>query len=157
MRAAGVRAAAALAEAGARDEALAEFVPERRRYSIRRRAKMRPIGRVWRLGVFLLARDGTLLAAGPTTRAVPPGHPNYQSASGEERRAYRAAAFQGPFERGEVVNFAARPLEPVDAASPLTIVGGEPLVRWSPGAAPAPFDAYLAERVDLLVHPPDGA
>lgn len=157
IRTAGAGAAARLAAAGARDEALAEFVPERRAYGIRRRPRMRPLGRVWRLGVLLLDADGAFLATGEVTRATPPGHPNFQSASGEARRAHRAAAFAGPFARGEVVNFDARPIDPEAPAEPILVEGDRVFVRWSPAGAPAPLDAYLEERVALLAHPPEGA
>lgn len=137
---------------------------------------MTPIGRVWRLGVLLLevvqagavhaggaGTDATLYATGLNTRAVEPGRPGYQSESAEVRRAYRAAAFAGPFERGETVNFDAHPIDLSpeslrEASGPLVLEGGTVLVRWSPStpAALMPVDAYLADRVALLAHPPEG-
>jgi len=126
---------------------------------------MIPLGRAWRLGVFLLARDGTLHATGSITRAVAPGHPGYQSASAENRREHRAAAFRGPFERGEPVNFDAAVIE-LDAVSlrasrgPLFLRDDAPLVRWSPSAGEdtaVPFGPYLEDRISLLLNPPEGA
>ncbi len=155
-----------LSVAGARDEALAEFVPPHRVLSIfPKKAAMVPVGRVWRLGVFLLDRDGRLYATGSTTRAVPPGHPGHQSVSAESRREYRAAAFRGPFPPGETINFDARPIELDGDAlqssrGPLFLRNGSSWVRWSASAgddAAMAFPAYLAERVDLLLNPPDGA
>src|SRR5690554_4249256 len=71
-----------LREADARTEALAEFVPRRRVLLLfPRAASFTPMGRVWRLGVFLLSPTGTLYAVGSTTRAVPPGYPGFQSIS----------------------------------------------------------------------------
>ncbi|RZU65854.1 hypothetical protein EV379_2192 [Microterricola gilva] len=146
-----------LTAADAHTEALARFEPTRRRALLfTAEPRMVPIGRVWRLGVFLLGLDGQLYATGHTTRAVDPRHPGYQSVSAEERRGYRAAAFRGPFERGETVNFDADPIDPgavADAAGPLVVKDGRPLVRWSasaPDDALRPFADYLAERVELL-------
>jgi len=157
--------AAALAAAGARDEALARFVPARRVLGLPRAPAMRPLGRVWRLGVFLLDADGTLRATGGITRAVEPGHPGHVAASIEDRREHRAAAFRGPFARGETVHYDA-PAIPLDAerlraaTGPLFLRDGRALVRWSPSvdeASAAPLAGYLRERADLLLHPPEGA
>lgn len=146
-----------LAAADARTEALAEFVARRRVLALfPKAAHFVPLGRVWRLGVFLLGTDGTVYAVGSTTRAVPPGHPGFQSISAEERRGYRAAAFAGDFERGETINFGAQPIElTVDAlresSGPLFIENGQPLVRWNATAPTASaFGPYLDERVGLL-------
>jgi hypothetical protein len=157
--------AAGLAAAGARDEALAEFVPPKRVLGLQRKAAMRPLGRVWRLGVLLLAPDGTLRATGGVTRAVEPGHPGHVALSIEDRREHRAAAFRGPFERGETVHYDAPviPLDadrPLSATGPLLLAGGRLLVRWNPSVdegSAAPLDHYLRERVDLLLSPPEGA
>jgi hypothetical protein len=154
-----------LEAAGARDEALARYEPSRKVLLFTKKPAMVPLGRVWRLGVFLLDSNGILYATGSTTRAVAPGYPGYQSLSAENRREHRAAAFRGPFARGETVNFDAAPLD-LDAAAlrssrgPLFVRDDTPVVRWSPSAGDAaavPFDAYLGERVSLLVDPPEGA
>ncbi|MEV8213402.1 hypothetical protein [Leifsonia sp. NPDC077715] len=158
-------AVAALSAAGARQEALAEYVPTRRTLGIRREPALRRVGSVWRLGVFLLDDAGTLSATGTLVRANPPGRPQYQSLSAEHRRALRAAAARGHFRDGETVNFDARPIA-LDAealrtsSGPLFLRGGQALVRWSAAADDAhalAFDGYLSERVDLLAHPPEGA
>lgn len=154
-----------LTAAGIADEALAAFVPPRRVFFLPRRAAMVPRGRVWRLGVFLLDRDGVLYRAGTTTRAVPPGHPGHSAVSTEKRRVYRAAAFKGPFAPGETVNFHASviDLDPERLRlgdGPLLLSEGGALVRWGPpgGHETAwPFDAYIAERVEFLRHPSEGA
>jgi hypothetical protein len=159
------RAVRRLSEAGARDEALAMFVEPRRVLLFTKDATMVPIGRVWRLGVLLLDRSGGLYATGSITRAVEPGRAAYQSLSAESRREYRAAAFRGPFDRGETVNFDA-PAIPLTSAElrsstgPLFLRGDQPMVRWntSPGDdAAVELDAYLADRVELLIDPPEGA
>ncbi|MCU1544906.1 MAG: hypothetical protein JWP30_6 [Homoserinimonas sp.] len=160
------RAIDQLESADARDEALARFVPRRTVLGLfTREPTMIACGRVWRLGVFLLAPDGTLYQTGVTTRAVEPGYPGYQSRSAEERRLYRAAALKAGYKRGETVNLGAKPIA-LDAsalrrsASPLVLRGDTAMVHWNMSAADASaveFGAYLSERVSLLVHPPESA
>ncbi len=158
-------AVASLSAADATSEALARYEPRRRQALLfTRDARLVPVGRVWRLGVFLLSADGSLYATGHTTRAVNPRHPGYQSVSAEERRDYRATAFRGPFESGETVNFDAELLVPAvssesdrdgwAAREPLVVRDGHALVRWSaaaPDDALRTFGSYLTERVDLLL------
>lgn len=153
-----------LSGSGARDEALARFVPARRVLLFTREPVMEPLGRVWRLGVLLLDRDGVLYRAGSTPRATDPGRPAYQSVSAEVRRSYRAAAFRGPFADGETVDFDAEPIS-LDiaqlraSAGPLVLDGDRMMVRWSASAGAGvveEFGRYLSDRVDLLVHPPEG-
>ncbi|MET1015742.1 MAG: hypothetical protein ABWX76_02925 [Leifsonia flava] len=158
-------AAARLAAAGARDEALGEYVPAHRKLLVTRRAVMVPRGRVWRLGVLLIDADGAVYREGLTTRAVPPGRTQYQSESAEVRRAYRDAAFRGKFPEGETVNFDATPIvlavdELRASTGALFVQGDEPLVRWSATVgddAAIPLERYLRDRVDLLANPPIGA
>ncbi|MGO4301700.1 hypothetical protein [Leifsonia sp. RAF41] len=154
-----------LEAAAARQEALAEFVPARRRFLMRREPVLRRIGAVWRLGVFLLDAEGSLRATGSLVRATPPGRPQYQSRSAEDRRSLRAAAQRGHFRDGETVNFDA-PAIPMEVSAlrattgPLFLRDSRPMVRWSATAHDADareFGGYLAERVELLSHPPDGA
>jgi len=157
-------ARSSLEAAAARDEALAEYVPAQRRLLVfTKEAVMVPRGRVWRLGVFLLGRDGTLYQTGSLTRRQAPGRPAYQSVSAEERRAYRAAAFRGHFAEGESVNYGAHEIA-LEAESlrsstgPLFLRDGEALVRWSSTAPDAvvEFGRYLDDRVGLLTNPPAG-
>jgi hypothetical protein len=162
-------AVAKLSAADARTEALAVYEDRQRKLLIMREPVLRPAGRVWRLGVLLLDADGGLHATGSVVRATEPGRTQYVSVAAETRRAYRAAAERGHFRDGEPVNFDADPvaLDVValqEAAEtrrgPLFLREGRLLVRWS--AAVADADArealpYLAERVELLAHPPQGA
>ncbi|RWZ61654.1 hypothetical protein ELQ92_11500 [Labedella populi] len=156
-------AASRLAEAGARDEALATYVGRRRVLLVPREPVLRPVGRVWRLGVLLVDRDGQAYETGSTTRAVDPGRRGYTSDSARERAEYRAAALRGRFHEGETVNFGWRRLELDEGAlhsssGPLVIADGAPVVRWGQGTANStPLGAYLADRVGLLVEPPSGA
>jgi hypothetical protein len=157
-------AAARLSAAGAADEVVAEFEPASRRFGIARRARLLPLGRVWRLGVLLLAPDGSVRATGSVTRAVPPGHPGHVAVSVEERREVRAAAFRA-FPRGTTIDFDApgivlTPEGLRSADGPLLLRDGRVLVRWSVSAGPAAardLEPYLAERVSLLLDPPQGA
>jgi len=164
IRAALLDAVSVLRSSEARQEALAEYVPARRTLLIHREPVLRRIGSVWRLGVFLLDATGGLHATGTLVRATPPGRPQYQSRSAEDRRSLRAAAQRGRFRDGETVDFDA-PLIDLDASSlrtstgPLFLQDGRALVRWSAAAADADardFAGYLSERVDLLAHPPEG-
>lgn len=163
IRSALAEAVRRLTEAGARDEALAEFVGRRRTFGIPREPVLRQIGRVWRLGVLLLASDGGLRATGQLVRAAPPGRTQYISVSAETRRAFRAAAERGHFDDGETVDFDAPPIELTAEAlrasrGPLLLRDGLPLVRWSASSEQTvDFHAYLDERVELLAHPPEGA
>ena len=163
VRAALADAARRLAESGARDEALAVYVPRGRKLLIPREPVLRPVGRVWRLGVLLLDAAGDLHATGRLVRATPPGRGQYISLSAETRRALRAAAERGHFTPGETVNFDAAPIEVSveglrDAPGPLFLRDGRVLVRWSATSPNAvEVASYLAERVELLTHPPEGA
>lgn len=160
-------AAKKLNDAGVPPEALATFVPERRKFLIRRKATMQPLGNVWRLGAVLVGTDPdapALFIAGRTTRSAVRPYPGNQSVSREERRDIAAAALHGGYPEGTTVNFDALrvPLEGSTLAGlspdlPLGVVGETLRVRWRAGA---PLDgaptlaAYLAERVELLAHPP---
>ena len=146
-----------LEEAGAADEALATFTRRKRVLGIERSPVMLPVGRVWPLGVLLLGHDGSLHATGKITRAVPAGYPGYQSPGLEVRRGYRAAAHAGKFVEGDTVNFDTVEIDPLDPGDgPLFVDGGEARVRWNPThpAQSRPLDAYLDDRVGLLIEPP---
>lgn len=178
VRAGLVDAAARLAAAGARTEALAEYEAPGRVMLIPRAERLRPVGRVWRLGVILLGVTGdrtdgrdehgadappAVYSTGSVTRSHEPGRPTYQAASAERRRQLRVAAYRGHFAQGETVNYDAVPIaldeSLVGSSGVLTVVDGCALVRWSPTdpEATTDFDAYLADRVGLLVDPPGGA
>lgn len=160
-------AAERLAEAGARDEALAAYrAPRRRALVFTQQAALLPAGRAWRLGPLLLLRDGGLAATGETTRAVDPRWPGHQSVLAERRREFRGAAFRGDFAPGETVNYGWEPIE-LDAealrrsAGPLFLDDRDrALVRWSRSlgdAAALPLERFLEDRAGLLISPPEGA
>lgn len=156
-------AIAELTAASARTEILAQYRPPHRRLLIPRSASFVAIGPVWRLGVLLLRADGGLFATGAVTRTRDPRHPNFTSVSGEERRELREAAGRAGFGEHDTVNFGATPLpfdDTLGSLGPLVLRGGELAVSWNATRAPEslrPFADYLRERVDLAVHPPEGA
>jgi hypothetical protein len=160
-----VGAADRLRAAGARDEALAEYLARRRVLLVPREAVMRPVGRVWRIGVLLLDAAGTAYATGSTTRAVDPGRRGYTSESARDRAEERAAARRGRFPDGETVNFGWRRIDLDEdtlrrADGPLVLVDDVPTVRWRVGrggTSTTELGAYLDDRVSLLVDPPGGA
>jgi hypothetical protein len=157
-------AVTALRTGGARDEALADFVPERRVLGLPRAARMTPVGRVWRLGALLLDADGRIFATGRVVRAERPARRSIPANAVAEQRAYRAAAVKGGIQEGDTVNFDARPVDldelaRVGASGPLVLDGGAVFVRWSPSQPDAltPLERYLADRVELLVHSPESS
>lgn len=159
-------AARRLRAAGAHEEALGEYVEPKAVLGVRREPTMRSLGRVWRVGALLIGSSiqtgGRVWATGSITRVTDPGRPQFQSVSAEVRRAYRSAATKGRFDPGDTVNHGATPI-PLDDSlvgsdGVLFVEGGLPRVRWSPAAGAAvPLEAYLADRVGLLVDPPRGA
>lgn len=160
------RAVRALIRASARTETLAEYVPGRRVLGMPRAPRMSAIGPVWRLGVLLLDADGRLYATGRVIRAERAVRKSVTAESVAEQRAYRAAAIKGGLPEGATVVFDAEPialdadaLAAGAASGPLVMRGDEVLVRWSPTQPDAliPLEAYLRDRVDLLVSPPQGA
>jgi hypothetical protein len=161
---------AELRRTDARTEALARFEERRAILGVRRSPVMRPLGRVWRLGVLLLDADGGLHGVGQITRAVEPGRATNQNPRAEERRDYRRAAF-GRFPEGDTVNFdtvdldldmpslrsQAAAVRQGDSAPLLILSGSEVEVRWNarPGSGGfTPLGPYLAERAALLTAPP---
>lgn len=156
-----------LSAAHARTESLAELRTARRIGPFRRAPQFVQVAEVWRLGVLLLAAEpdgaGRLFATGSVTRAREPRHPNFTSVSGEERREVREAARRAGFAPGQTVDYDAQPL-PLDDTlgriGPLVLHDGGLFVSWNATRAPDSlirFDAYLAERIELLADPPPGA
>jgi hypothetical protein len=163
-RAAVAATAAVLRDAGARTEVLAEYEPARRVLGIPRAPRLRPISRVWRLGVLVLDDAGRLFEAGRVVRAERPARRSITANAVAEHRAFRAAAVKGGIAEGETVVFDARAIDLAAAAlddpdADVQLRDGIVQVRWSPTQANAfvPLERYLAERADLLAHPPQGA
>jgi len=162
------RAVSQLSLSEARTETLAELAPGRRVLGVTRAARMTAIGRVWRLGVLLLDADGGVFAIGRVVRAERPARRSITAEAVAEQRALRAAAVKAGIPEGETVNFDATSVDfealARDAASgPLVLSsdgegGLEVFVRWNPAQSDAliSLDRYLADRVGLLLHPPQG-
>ena len=124
---------------------------------------MTPVGRVWRLGVVLLDETGSAWATGRVVRAERSARKSITAEAVAEQRAYRAAAVKGGIAEGETVNFDASPIDLDELAragtsGPLVLRDGHVHVRWSATQADAltPLERYLADRVELLAHPPAG-
>ncbi len=146
--------------AGAPREALGGLV-EPRTLGIRRAPRIVPRGDAWHLGVLLLA-DDAVLATGESVRAREDAPRGYTAESQRARSALAAAAFRGGYPEGMPVHVGWTPLdldavERGAASGPLSVADGIPIIRWSSSAGYMPLETYLAERIDLLVHPPQGA
>jgi hypothetical protein len=154
-----------LTQAAAKDELLAELTQRRLMFGLVRQPVFTPVARVWRLGVLLLTHDGTAYSTGEITRATSNStRQNYQSPAAEQRRGYRTLALRSGVPNGETVNFNA-PIITLEASAlressePLFLRDGQPFVRWSHslgGEVTMNLDSYLNDRVELLVHPPEG-
>ena len=148
-------AVARLTVARARDELVADLVVPTT-LGIRRAARLVPVGRAWRLGVLLLLPDATLRRVGTVIRTGEPAHSALRSKLAEERLALQVAARRGRIPDGAAVTVDAPPIAG-PSTPPLSVRGGEVHVRWTPSAPPTPLGGYLDERIDLLLHPPEGA
>ncbi|MGB3911218.1 MAG: hypothetical protein WBL06_12170 [Pseudolysinimonas sp.] len=117
------------------------------------RTKYRAAGEVWRVGALCLADDGAVFATGDVLIVTEPTHPNHRNALAVERNDRRAQLRRAGIAAGTTVVVDARPLD-LDAPEPPLVATADGLgVFWAVGATPVPLDAYLAERVELLVHP----
>ena len=151
--------------AGAPREALGELVTPRRLFGIPRAPRIERRGAAWHLGVLLLT-DDDVLATGDVIRARHEARRGYAAESQRRRAELAAAAARGGFAEGESVHVVWRMLHPDDLApagaagadaGPLVDLDGVPSVRWSAAGGLMPLDAYLAERIALLLAPPAGA
>lgn len=146
---------------GAPREALGRYEVPRRILGVARAPRIVRVGDAWHLGVLLLT-DDALLATGEITRANDPGRRGYAAESARQRAELRAAALRGGFSPGETVHFEWKPID-LDAAGrgeasgPISLHGDVPMVRWSPAGGFAPLARYLDERIELLIHPQQGA
>jgi hypothetical protein len=129
---------------------------------LRRSPRITPAGSAWRVGVLLLVPHGEVLAVGEVLRAAPEVRRGYSAESARARAATRAAAVRGGFRPGETVHVGWQRLDldavaRGEASGPLRVVDGTPVIRWSSAGALMPLDAYLRDRVALLLAPPEGA
>lgn len=146
---------------GAAREALGELVVPRRVLGIGRSARIAPRGTAWHLGALLLT-DDAVLATGEILRARTEARRGYAAESQRQRAELAAAARRGGFDEGATVHIGWQELD-VDAvdggaaSGPLALRDGVPSIRWSAAGAFMPLERYLAERIELLRHPPAGA
>lgn len=160
-----------LEDAGTPREALGRWRTPGR--ILHRAPRIERVGSAWRLGALLLPGDdgrsaepgahpAVVLAVGDVVRAEPEVRRGYAAESARERAARRAAAARGGFRPGEVVHVGWQPIDldavaAGEASGPLRLSDGRPMIRWSAAGALMPLDAYLRERVALLLDPPERA
>jgi hypothetical protein len=147
--------------AGCPEEALGELVEPRRILGVPRAPRIVPRGSAWHLGVLLLT-DDAVLATGDVVRAREEARRGYAAESQRRRAELAAAARRGGFADGTSVHIGWRMLDAAavdrgEASAPLLMVDGTPSVRWSASGGVVPLETYLADRIDLLQHPPAGA
>lgn len=136
--------------AGAPQERLGE-----ERSSRWRGQRIVPVGAAWHLGVLLLT-DTHVLATAEVLRAADPGRRGYTAESARARAARREEALRGGFAEGEVVHvgWSVIDVQAVDAggsSGPLAVVDGAVSVLWSSAGGYMPLEAYLRERIELLL------
>jgi len=136
-------------------------VPTQTRVTVARgrfgRTKFRAAGDVWRLGALCLGPDGAVFATGTVLIVAEPTHPNHRSAAALERNEMRAQLRKAGIPAGTTVVLDAAPLD-VDAPEPPLVATPHGLgVQWIAGGAAIPFEAYVTERTELLLHPPEGS
>ncbi|MBW9095600.1 glutaminase [Microbacterium jejuense] len=149
-------ARARLAAGGAAREALGELVVPRRILGVARAPRVERRGSAWHLGALLLT-DDAVLATGEVVRARQEARRGYTAESQRQRSELAFAARRGGFAEGETVHVGWRVLSADTPDAPLALRDGIPSIRWSAAGALMPLDAYLAERVSLLLEPPAGA
>jgi hypothetical protein len=142
-------------------EQLAELLVPNRFLGIQRSGRLRRLGEVWRLGIFLMDANGDIFRAGETVRSENSPHTDHNSAYKAERREIAYAAFRAGYIPGTVVNFGASRIN-MDVESfasgtgPLFVRDGNIFVRWLTGAPDVEavvLKDYVAERLDLLLNP----
>jgi len=149
-------ARARLGAAAAPREALGELVVPRRILGLARAARIERRGSAWHLGALLLT-DDAVLATGEIVRARQEARRGYTAESQRQRSELSFAARRGGFAEGETVHVGWRTLSPDALDAPLALQDGIPSIRWSAAGGLMPLQAYLDERVALLIDPPAGA
>jgi hypothetical protein len=146
--------------AGAPRERLGELVTPRF-FAAARGPRIVPRAQAWRLGVLLLGED-EVYAVGEVVTARDPGRRGFTAQSSRERAERGFAALRGGFAEGEAVHLGWQVIDldaigGATASTPLAVVDGVPSVRWSPRGGFVALEGYVAERIELLRHPPAGA
>jgi hypothetical protein len=115
------------------------------------RTKLRPAAQVWRLGALCLAEDGGLFATGDVIVVTEPTHPNHRNQLALERNELRALLRRAGVPAGATAVMDPRALDLDAPELPLVATDQGLGVLWTAGGSAIPFDAYVAERVDLLL------
>jgi hypothetical protein len=142
-------------------EAVGELIAPRQMFGMGRSPRIVRRGSAWHLGVLLLTDDG-VLSTGEVVRARAEVRRGFAAESQRRRAELAAAARRGGIPEGDVVHIGWEILD-LDAvgrgaaSGPLSLRDGVPSVRWSAAGGHVPLSAYLAERIELLRHPPAGA
>lgn len=140
---------------------LGAIIPGRKVLGITRAPRVSPVENAWHLGVLLLG-EGGVWGTNEIVRAREELPRGFTSENQRRRAELAAAAHRGGFAEGETVHVGWEPLDPglLDRGQPqdpLLLVEGTPSVRWSPSGAPRALVDYLAEQIDLVLHPPERA
>ena len=142
-------------------EALGVYREPRRLLGIPRAPRIERHGDAVLLGALLLSETG-VFATGEIVRARQEVRRGFTAESQRRRAELAAAARRGGFAEGETVHLGwqtidVRAVDAGAAAGPLAVVGGVPSIRWSRAGGFLPLQAYLDERIALLLNPPTGA
>lgn len=119
------------------------------------RTKLRAVGEVWRLGALCLAADGAVFATGDVIVVTEPTHPNYRNELAVARNELRVLLRRAGLPMRSTAVVDARPLDLQAPEPPLVATPDGLGVIWTAGGAVIPLEAYLTERVDLVVNPPE--
>lgn len=147
--------------ASAPREALGELVLPKRILGVARAPRVVPVGDAWHLGVLLLG-DDEVWATGEVVRSREEAPRGFTAESQRERAALAGAAWRGGFPEGMPVHVGWTAIDVVavdrgESSGPVVVEDGVVGVRWSTAGGPIPVEAYLAERISLLLDPPAGA
>lgn len=112
---------------------------------------MVPRGAVWRLGALCLDETGALFATGQVLVVAPATHPNFRSNQALERNELQRLAARAGLSPGQTIVVDAPPLDLADLEPPLLLTSDGVGVLWARGARPMLLEAYLTERVELLL------
>lgn len=142
--------------AGAAREHLGRLVlPGGLRRAMGAKPKVVPDGTAWRVGTLLIA-DGAVYEVGDVVRASEERRRGFTSEASRRRAEAEAMCVRGGFAPGDVVNVDHAEIDlPALAAGgssgPLSVRDGAVVIRWTQAGAVMPLEAYLREKIDLLV------
>jgi len=113
-----------------------------------------PDGEAWRVGVLLIG-DDAVFGVGDVLRAAPERRRGFTAESARRRAEAAAMCMRGGFAEGTTVNVDHVPIDLAAVAAggrSGPIAGGDVVtVRWTAAGATMPLEAYLRERIDMLL------